>query len=44
MKAEKSGKFPNLRRIELIDCVMNNCEWPKVPEFLLVTGAKSGTA
>ena len=35
MKAVKGGKFPNLRRIELNDCVLNDCEWPEVPEFSL---------
>ena len=33
IKAMKDGKFPNLRMIELIDCTMNDCEWPEVPEF-----------
>ena len=33
MKAVTDGKFPNLRRIELINCVLNDCEWPEVPEF-----------
>ena len=33
MKAVKEGKFPNLRRIELICCTMNDYEWPEVPEF-----------
>ena len=33
MKAWKAGKFPNLRRIELYQCVLNDCEWPEVPEF-----------
>ena len=33
MKAAKEGKFPNLRRIELNCCPMNDCEWPEVPEF-----------
>ena len=33
MKAVKEGKFPCLRRIELNDCTMNDCEWPEVPEF-----------
>ena len=42
MKAMKDGKFPNLRRIELSHCIMNDCEWPEVPEFLFVTGAICG--
>ena len=33
MKAVKEGNLPNLRRIELEYCKMNNCEWPAVPEF-----------
>ena len=33
MKAVKDGKFPNLKRIELKYCTMNDCEWPQVPEF-----------
>ena len=33
MKAVKEGKFPNLKRIELYSCTMNDCEWPEVPEF-----------
>ena len=33
MKAVTEGKLPNLRRIELIKCTMNDCEWPEVPEF-----------
>ena len=33
MKAVKEGKLPNLRRIELNSCTMNDCEWPEVPEF-----------
>ena len=33
MKAVKEGKFPNLRRIELNECTMNDCEWPEAPEF-----------
>ena len=37
MKAVRDGKFPNLRRIELISCTMNDCEWPEVPEFSLKT-------
>ena len=39
MKAVKDGKFPNLRRIELNDCTLNDCEWPEVPEFSLQTKA-----
>ena len=35
MKAVKNGKFPNLRRIELRRCGLNDCEWPEVPEFYL---------
>ena len=33
IKAVKEGKLPNLRRIELNSCTMNDCEWPEVPEF-----------
>ena len=33
MKAMKDGKLPNLRRIELNECTINDCEWPEVPEF-----------
>ena len=33
MKAVKDGKFPNLKRIELDRCTLNDCEWPEVPEF-----------
>ena len=33
MKAVKGGKFPNLRRIEFNSCVLNDCEWPEIPEF-----------
>ena len=33
MKAVKSGKLPNLRRIDLIYCTLNDCEWLEVPEF-----------
>ena len=33
MKAVKDGKFPNLKRIELKCCTMNDCEWPEVTEF-----------
>ena len=36
MKAVKEGKFPNLRRIELRECTMNDCEWPEFPEFSCV--------
>ena len=41
MKAVKDGNFPNLRRIELIDCKLNDCEWQEVPEFSLDKGTKS---
>ena len=34
MKAVKDGKFPNLKRIKLHGCTMNDYEWPEVPEFL----------
>ena len=33
LKAVKDGMLPNLRRIELHGCTMNDCEWPEVPEF-----------
>ena len=33
VKAVKEGEFPNLRRIELDYCTVNDCEWPEVPEF-----------
>ena len=33
MKAVKDGKFPNLKRIKLHGCTMNDYEWPEVPEF-----------
>ena len=33
LKAAKDGKFPSLRRIELNEYTMNDCEWPQVPEF-----------
>ena len=33
IKAVKEGRLPNLRRIELNDCTMNDYEWPEVPEF-----------
>ena len=39
-KAVKDGKFPNLKRVELIECTLNDCEWPKVPEFAVKIGAK----
>ena len=35
MKAVKEGKLPNLRRIELDHCTVNDCEWPEVAEFSL---------
>ena len=44
MKAVKKGKFPNLRRIELIRCTLNDCEWPEVPEFFVETKNKCNTS
>ena len=44
MKAVKDGKFPNLRRIELISCTLNDCEWPEVPEFSFETGPKTDSS
>ena len=41
IKAVKKGKLPNLRRIELKECTLNDREWPEVPEFSLETGPKS---
>ena len=35
IKAVQNGDLPNLKRIELIDCVVRDCDWPEVPEFLL---------
>ena len=41
-KAVKEGKFPNLRRIELYRCILNDrCEWPDVPEFSLNINSSS---
>ena len=36
-KAVQQGKLPNLKRIELNYCKVNDCKWPEVPEFLLET-------
>ena len=41
-KAVKDGKFPNLRRIDIRNCTLHDCEWPEVPEFSLETGSLSG--
>ena len=35
MKAVKEETLPNLRRIEVNRCTVNNCQWPEVPEFSL---------
>ena len=37
LKAVKNGKFPNLKRIQLKNCTMSDCEWPEVSEFSLTT-------
>ena len=37
MKAVQNGELPNLKRIELIDCTVSDCEWPEVPEFSFKT-------
>ena len=40
IKAVQNGDLPHLKRIELIDCKVSDCEWPEVPEFLLETRGK----
>ena len=35
MRAVKDGKLPNLKRIMLRHCTLNDCEWPEVPQFSL---------
>ena len=35
MKAVKVGNLPNLKRIELNNCSLSDCQWPEVPEFSL---------
>ena len=35
IKAVKDGKLPNLRRIELYNCIINDFEWPEVLELSL---------
>ena len=44
MKAEKDGKFPNLRRIELNNCTLNDydCNWPDISEVSIETKEKLG--
>ena len=32
-KAVQSGKFPNLKRIELNECTLSDSYWPQVPEL-----------
>ena len=44
MKAVTDGKLPNLKRIELGYCTMNECEWPEVPEFSLETETMSDSS
>ena len=39
-KAIHDGKLPNLNRIDLFCCIVNDCEWPKVPEFSFHTTGK----
>ena len=36
-KAVQQGKLPNLKRVELNYCKVNDCKWPEIPEFLLET-------
>ena len=40
MKAFNNGDVPNLKRIELIHCTVNDYEWPAVPEFSFETSGK----
>ena len=40
IKAVQNGDLPHLKRIELSNCRVNDCEWPKVPEFSFKTIGK----
>ena len=33
LKAVQNGELPYLKRVELFCCIVNDCEWPVVPEF-----------
>ena len=40
LKAVQNGELPHLKRIELFRCILNDCEWPVVPEFSFGTDKK----
>ena len=40
MEAIQNRELPSLKRIELIDCTVSDCEWPAVPEFSFATREK----
>ena len=37
IKAVQNGDLPHLKRIELVDSEVSDCEWPEVPEFSFQT-------
>ena len=40
MEAVQNRDLPHLKRIELFRCIVNDCEWPKVPKFSFNTIGK----
>ena len=40
MEAAQNGELPKLKRIELFNCTVSNCEWPEVPGFSFKTTGK----
>ena len=40
LKAVQNGELPHLKRVELSCCIVNDCEWPVVPEFSFLTEEK----
>ena len=39
-KAIQDGDLPHLKRVELIDCTVSDCEWPDISEISLETREK----
>ena len=40
LKAVQNGELPHLKRIKLFRCIVNDCEWPVLPEFSFGTDEK----
>ena len=40
LKAVQNGELPHIKRVELFRCILNDCEWPVVPEFSFETDKK----